>query len=162
METSELEMLKKIHAIFKSKKLKLSVAESCTGGFIGHMITSLSGASEFFDSSVVCYSSESKKKFLGIKKSMIKKYGAVSEETARAMAEAMRLKAGTDYALAITGNLGPAGMENKKAGLVFFAVASDAVTESKGMIFDGSRDEIKQAASLSALEFLCGVVSVWT
>ncbi len=162
MEINELEIIEKIHKVFKSKKLKLSIAESCTAGFISHLVTLLPGASEFFEASIICYSFRSKKKLLGIKESLLKKHGAVSEETAKAMAEAVRLKTKTDFGLAITGNLGPATIEGKKVGLVFIAVAFDAGTESKGMIFDGSRDEIKHAASMSALEFLHEVISTWT
>ncbi|MBI4684820.1 MAG: CinA family protein [Nitrospirae bacterium] len=148
--------------IFKSKRLSLSVAESCTAGLISHMLTLLPGASEFFDSSIICYSSESKQRLLNIKEAQIKKHGTVSEETAIAMAEMVRKKTGADVSLSITGNLGPVPIENRKAGLVFIAVSFNRGTESKGMIFDGSRNEIKQSASVAALEFLYEVVSVWT
>jgi PncC family amidohydrolase len=161
METSELELIRKIHGIFKSKNLSLSLAESCTAGFISSMIVHLPGASDFFDSSVVCYSLISKEKLLGVKKAILKRHGAVSEETARAMAESMRLKTKTDFALSITGNLGPEPIEDKKTGLVFIAVSFEDGIESKGMIFEGSREEIKLSASAAALEFLYGVVSVW-
>lgn len=162
MENFELDLIKKVHTIFKLKNLRLSIAESCTAGLISHMITSLPGASEFFDSSIICYSTKSKKGLLGIKESMLRKHGAVSEETAMAMAEAMRSKTETDFSLSITGNLGPSTMEGRRVGLVFIAVSSNAGIESKGMIFDGSRIEIKKTAAYSALEFLYEVVSVWT
>ncbi|HWR58653.1 MAG TPA: CinA family protein, partial [Thermodesulfovibrionales bacterium] len=115
-------MAKKIHRHFKMSGLRLSVAESCTGGLIAHLLTTLPGASEFFDSSVVCYSTESKIKLLGVKSSVIRKHGAVSEETARAMAVAVRNRRGTDLSLSTTGNLGPDAMEDKKVGVVFIAV----------------------------------------
>ncbi|OGW73326.1 MAG: hypothetical protein A3J81_05165 [Nitrospirae bacterium RIFOXYB2_FULL_43_5] len=73
----------------------------------------------------------------------------------------MRLRTKTDFALSITGNLGPEPIEDKKTGLVFIAVSFEGGIESKGMIFEGSRDEIKLSASAAALEFLYGVVSVW-
>lgn len=161
METSELELIRKIHGIFKSKNLRLSLAESCTAGFISSLIIQLPGASDFFDSAVVCYSPISKEKFLGVKKSILKRYGAVSEQTAKVMAKGVRLKAKTDFALSITGNLGPKPIEDKKAGLVFMAVSFEGGIESKGMMFEGSRDEIKVSASAAALEFLYGVVSIW-
>lgn len=161
METAELELIRKIHGIFKSKNLTLSLAESCTAGFISSLIVHVPGASDFFDSSVVCYSLISKEKLLGVKKTILKRHGAVSEETSKAMAESMRLKTKTDFALSITGNLGPEPIADKKAGLVFFAVSFDGGVESKGMMFEGSRDEIKRAAAIAALEFLHGVAAVW-
>ena len=161
METAELELIRKIHGIFKSKNLTLSLAESCTAGFISSLIVQVPGASDFFDSSVVCYSLISKEKLLGVKKAILKRHGTVSEETTKAMAESIRLKTKTDFALSITGNLGPKPIEDKKTGLVFIAVSFAGGIESKGMIFEGSRDEIKLSVSAAALEFLYGVVSVW-
>jgi len=161
METPELKLVRKLHGIFKSKNLRLSLAESCTAGFISSLIVHLPGASDFFDSAVVCYSPESKERLLAVKKSILKRYGAVSKQTAKAMAESVRLKTKTDFALSITGNLGPKPIEDKKTGLVFIAVSFAGGIESKGMIFEGSRDEIKRASSIAALEFLYGVVSVW-
>lgn len=161
METPELKLIRKLHGIFKSKNLRLSLAESCTAGFISSLIVHLPGASDFFDSAVVCYSPESKERLLAVKKSILKRYGAVSKQTAKAMAESVRLKTKTDFALSITGNLGPKPIEDKKIGLVFIAVSFEGGIESKGMIFEGSRDEIKRASSIAALEFLYGVVSVW-
>lgn len=167
METPELvmtcrELVRKLHGIFKSKKLTLSLAESCTAGFISSLIVQVPGASDFFDSAVVCYSPISKEKLLGVKKSILKRYGTVSEQTAKAMAESVRLKAKTDFALSITGNLSPKPIEDKKTGLVFIAVSFAGGIESEGMIFEGSRDEIKLSASVAALEFLYGVVSIWS
>lgn len=161
METPELKLIRKVHRIFKSKNLRLSLAESCTAGFISSLIVQVPGASDFFDSAIVCYSLISKEKLLGVQKAILKRHGTVSEETTKAMAESMRLKTKTDFALAITGNLGPKPIEDKKTGLVFIAVSFAGGIESKGMIFEGSRDEIKVSASAAALEFLYGVVSVW-
>jgi len=151
----------KIHACFKRSGLKLSVAESCTGGFISHLITALPGASLFFDSSIISYSNESKIKLLGISESLIRKHGAVSEEVARAMAAAIRKKRKTDYSLSTTGNLGPDPMEGKKVGLVYMAVDRGNETVSRGVLFDGTREEIKQRAALSALQLLSEVVEGW-
>lgn len=161
MENAELDIVRKLHIIFKAKSLILSVSESCTAGYLSHLITSLPGASDFYDSSVISYTPQAKNRLLGIKKSFLKKHGTVSEETAIEMAKAMMAKSKSDFALAVTGNLGPYPIENKKVGLVYIAVSSSKITESKGMLFDGSRDEIKKAASIAALEFLYGVVSVW-
>jgi len=153
--------MEKIHACFKHSGLTLSVAESCTGGLISHLITALPGASLFFDSSVVSYSNQSKVRLLGISQTLIRNYGVISEEVARAMAAAIRKKRKTDYSLSTTGNLGPETMEGKKVGLVYMAVDREAETVSRGMIFDGTREEIKQRAALSALQLLSEVVEVW-
>lgn len=163
METFDLEIVKKLHGLFKEKGLRLSVAESCTAGLISHLITNLPGASGFFDSSVVAYSADSKTKLLGVKGSLIKKHGTISEETARAMAEAARAKTKADVALAVTGSLGPAPVEDKKTGLVFIAVAAPhEKTSSRGFLFEGEREEIKLKASEAALHFLYEAVSVLT
>lgn len=142
--------------------MKLSVAESCTGGLISHLLTNLPGASLFLDSSVVSYSNESKIKLLGIRASLIKKYGSVSEETARAMAIAIREKRRTDFSLSITGNLGPEPIEGKRVGLVYMAVDWQKDTSSRGMIFEGEREEIKYQAALASLRFLSEVLETWT
>lgn len=163
MEPNPLEeIVREIHTLFKTANLRLSIAESCTGGLIGHLITGIPGASLFFDSSVVSYSTESKIKLLGVRRSVIKRHGAVSEETAVAMAKGIRSKRGTDFSLSITGNLGPEPMEGKKVGLVYMAVDWDKGTESKGMIYEGEREDIKLKAATGALQFLLEVVRLWT
>lgn len=154
--------MKKIHEEFRSRGLRLSVAESCTAGLVSHMLTALPGSSEFFDSSVVAYSTNAKRKLLGLKKSLIKECGVVSEEVARAMAEALRTKTGTDFTLAVTGIIGPESIEDKRVGLVYVAVSYEGGTQSKCFMFDGSREKIKNLASLSALDFLKDIVSQCT
>lgn len=155
-------MIERIHKRFKAAKLRLSLAESCTGGLISHLLTNLPGASAFFDSSIVCYSTESKIKLLGIRRSLIKRHGAVSEEVAREMATAVREKRETDFSLSITGNMGPEPMEEKKVGLVYMAVDRETETISKGMILEGDREEIKHGAAVASLQFLNEVLDVWT
>lgn len=161
MELSDTELIEQIHLSFKRSGFRLSVAESCTGGLIGHLLTGLPGASDFFDSSVVCYSVESKIQLVGVKRSVINKYGTISEETARAMAVAIRRKRKTDFSLSITGNLGPDPAEDKRVGLVYMAVDREKETLSKGMIFDGEREGIKRSAALTSLHFLSEVVEIW-
>lgn len=155
------ELLGEVHSFFKAAQISLSVAESCTGGLIAHLITSQPGASLFFDSSVVTYSTESKIKLLGVRRSIIKRHGAVSEEAAIAMAKGIRGKRGTDFSLSITGNLGPEPMEGKKIGLVYMAVDWERGTESKGMLYEGDREEIKLKSAIGALSFLLEVARSW-
>ena len=161
MDTVDRELIEKIHHRFTRAGLTLSIAESCTGGLISHLLTNLPGASLFFDSSVVCYSTESKVRLLGIRRSLIKGHGAVSEETAQAMAAAVRKRRATDFSLATTGNLGPNPMEDKKLGLVYMAVDWKRETVSKGMLFDGEREKIKHETARAALQFLSEVLEVW-
>ena len=161
MEITGAEITQKVHEAFKSKGLKLSVVESCTGGLIGHMLTELPGASAFLHSSMVCYSASAKHGLLGIKNSFLKKHGAISEDTAREMADRARAKTGADVSLAVAGVAGPGPVEGKEAGLVYIAVSTGAETSSRGFKFDGTRGEIKHAASTMALKFLYEAVSVW-
>lgn len=156
-----MEIIGKLQGLFAEKGIRLSVAESCTGGLIGHLITNMPGSSAFFHSSIVCYSPEAKTKLLGVRKSFLKKHGTVSEETARAMAEAVRKKTGADISIAVTGVTGPASVEGAGVGLVFVAVSSMAETTSRGYKFEGTRQEIKDAAAERALKFLFEAVSAW-
>ncbi len=152
------EITQKAHELFKKKGLTLSVAESCTGGLISHYITSLSGASEFFEAGVILYSRESKMKILGIPPEIISKYGVISEETAKEMAEKIRLLTGTDFSLSTTGNLGPNVLESKEKGLIYIAVSREGKTFSKELRLTGERMENKEDASLLALKLLIEVV----
>jgi PncC family amidohydrolase len=158
MDREILSVIKKVHELFKKKKLTLSVAESCTGGLISHYITILPGASSFFEAGVVSYSAETKKKLLCISGGIISKYGVVSEETAREMAEKVRLLTRTDYSLSTTGNLGPDVLEGKEKGLVYIAVSRKNKIFSKELRLKGSREDNKEKASLSALKFLIEAV----
>lgn len=162
MENYSLELSEKVSRVFLEKGLRLAVAESCTGGLVSHLLTNVPGASGFFEASLVCYSRKAKMKALGLRKSFLDTHGTINEETARAMAEAVRKKTKTDFSVATTGNLGPDTLEDRKAGLVFIAVAYEENTTSIGFIFEGSRQEIKQLAAAAALELLYEAVSVWS
>jgi len=156
-----LDVIRKVHELFKKKGLTLSVAESCTGGLISHYITTLPGASKFFQAGVVSYSAEAKKKIFGISSEIISKHGVVSEETAKEMAEKLRTLTGTDYSLSTTGNLGPDVLEGKERGLIYTAVSKEGRTFSKELRLKGGREENKKEASLSALNFLIEVLEKW-
>jgi PncC family amidohydrolase len=143
-----------VHALFRTRGITLSVAESCTGGLISNYITSLPGASSFFEAGVVSYSAVAKEKILGVSPETIAAYGVVSEQTAREMAENIRKLAGTDFALSTTGNLGPDVLEGKALGLVYIAVSGGGERCSRELHLKGSREENKEEASRMALEFL--------
>src|SRR5579862_1149004 len=103
----------------------LAVAESCTGGQLAAAITDLPGASSFFLGGVVAYSNDLKERLLGVPSTTLREHGAVSEETARAMAEGIRARAGSAIGVSTTGIAGPAGeTETKPVGLVHIAVAT--------------------------------------
>ena len=158
MKQELLKVIKKVHKIFKKKGLTLSIAESCTGGLISHYITTLSGASAFFIAGIVSYSGDAKKTLLGVSSKTIQHYGVVSEETAREMAEKVRLLTKTDYSISTTGNLGPDVLEGKKQWLVYIAASKDGKTISKKLQLKGDREANKEEASLSALRLLIELI----
>jgi PncC family amidohydrolase len=158
MHVSPENLVKEIHRAFTERNLTLSVAESCTGGLIADLITDVPGASEFFDSGIITYSNSAKTDVIGVRQITIIKWGAVSKETAREMADGIRNMRKTDFSLAVTGNVGPSAMEDKEIGLVYFAVASREDTFSKKMNFSGKRREIKKQAAVEGLHFLLEMV----
>ncbi len=159
MNKKVLDVTKKVHEIFKEKSLTLSVAESCTGGLISHYITTLPGASDFFEAGVVSYSVEAKREILGISPDVISKYGVVSEEVAKEMAEKVRSLTGTDYSLSTTGNLGPEVLERKEKGRIYIAVSKEGQIFSRELRLSGSREVNKEETSLLALKLLIEVIT---
>jgi len=135
--------------------IKLAAAESCTGGLLGKMITDLPGSSGYFWGGVISYSNEAKQCILGVREDTLLKYGAVSRETAREMAEGIRKISGADVALAITGIAGPeGGSAEKPVGLVYIALAYDNGCEVKELRFGLGRDLIRILSAKSALDLL--------
>ncbi|MEN6356527.1 MAG: competence/damage-inducible protein A [Armatimonadota bacterium] len=135
--------------------LTLSLAESCTGGLVANRITDIPGSSAAFMVGVVSYANQAKMDFLGVDEQLLINYGAVSEQVARAMAEGVRRRSGTDVALSITGIAGPSGgTPEKPVGLVYMALASDMGTAAERYQFVGSRINIKLSASQFALNML--------
>jgi PncC family amidohydrolase len=162
MSVNSDELVSKIQKLFIEKSLTLTVAESCTGGLVAHMITSVPGASAFFDSSLVSYSVDAKKRLLDVKRSTIKNHGVVSEQAAIEMAHGAEILTGADVVVSITGNLGPTAMEDKPIGLVYMAVSSGAESTTRGARFDGDRERVNEQAAEAALRFLYEAVSAWT
>lgn len=158
MKQDLLDVAQRVHKLFRDKGLSLAVAESCTGGLISHLITSLSGASLFFKAGVVSYSEEAKKDILHVSPETIRKFGMVSEETAVVMADGIRSISGSDYALSTTGNLGPDVLEGKAKGLVFIAVCRKDKAVTLQLLLKGDREENKEEAALSSLRFLAEIV----
>ncbi len=148
------ETAKKLCTALKARSLTVTTAESCTGGMIAGAITSVSGSSECFGYGFVTYANDAKSKLIGVKTDTLKKFGAVSYETAKEMAEGALSVSGADIAIAVTGIAGPAGgTEEKPVGLVYISVASkDLETKVYKNLFDGNRDEVRQHTVVRALE----------
>lgn len=133
----------------------LALAESCTGGMISQRITRVAGSSDYFLGGVVAYSNELKQQLLGVEESVLVEYGAVSSETAQAMAEGVRRVTGADIALAVTGIAGPSGGTTEKpVGTVCFGLATSGETDDFKFCFDGERWQIQEAAANKALDIL--------
>ena len=133
----------------------VSVAESCTGGLIGTRLTEVPGSSAYFLEGAVTYSNEAKIRTLGVDAETLRTKGAVSPETAEQMARGMRVRAGTDFAVSVTGIAGPGGgSEGKPVGTVFIGYADDSGVRSLKIVLPGDRYLIRWRSSQAALDFL--------
>jgi nicotinamide-nucleotide amidase len=141
--------------MLKEKKAMLATAESCTGGRLASLITDIPGSSEWFERGAVTYSNASKTEILGVPESLIKTFGAVSSETAVAMAKGIRKLSKTDYGIGITGIAGPGGGTTEKPiGTVHIALdAEDGVIERE-LHFATTREWFKKVVSFAALDLL--------
>ena len=136
----------------------LATAESCTGGLLSGVLTSVPGASEVFMCGYVTYSDGSKKDLLGVAPSLIECFGVVSEEVACAMAKGALLRSEVNVAVSITGIAGPGGATQKKpVGLVCMGLATQGNIKSWGMHFTGNRQDIREASVMEALQILLRV-----
>lgn len=144
-----------IGRMLKERGLTLSTAESCTGGFIAHMLTSVPGSSAYFNGSVVAYANSAKMELLGVKKETLEAHGAVSEETVIQMAEGARSKFGTTYALATSGVAGPGGgTEEKPVGTIWLACAGPDGTKAIKVMMLKDRSSNIEFGSVAALNML--------
>ncbi len=133
----------------------LALAESCTGGYIAHRLTNVPGASAVFLCGLITYSNQAKQRFLGVKTETLSAQGAVSEPTAREMAEGARSRAGADFALAVTGIAGPTGgTPGKPVGTVYIALATGQETIVERYLNPYDRETFKHVTSQQALELL--------
>jgi len=144
-----------VAALLIERKLTLAVAESCTGGLLAARLTSVPGASAFLERGYVTYSNQSKLELLGVDPAMLASAGAVSAETAAAMAAGARRAARADVGVAITGIAGPdGGTPDKPVGLVFIATEGPAGNRVRRIQFIGARERVRFQASQAALEML--------
>jgi len=144
----------------RNKGWTLSIAESCTGGLISDRITDVSGSSDYFEGGMVTYSNKSKAKHLRIPLEYIKRYGAVSPQVAKKMAQGVRKAFNTTFGLSTTGVAGPTGgTKRSPVGRVFIGIASGRRTWVKKLDLKGSRREIKEKATEKALQFFYGKIA---
>ncbi len=149
-----MKLEKVIGTLLRKRKWTLSVSESCTGGLICDRITNVSGSSDYFMGGMVTYSNESKAKHLGIPLNYIKRYGAVSPQVARKMAQGVRKAFGTNFGLSTTGVAGPTGgTKRSPVGRVFIGLASGRRTWVWKEDLKGNRKEIKKKATEKALQY---------
>jgi len=139
----------------KSSQKTLALAESCTGGYISHLITLIPGSSSFFLGGVVSYSNDLKSGLLGVPAATLQEFGAVSLETVKKMAEGVREKTGADYGLAVSGIMGPTGdTPEKPLGLVWVGISSTEKTETTSFRFRFDRKRNIELTAVYALDFL--------
>jgi nicotinamide-nucleotide amidase len=144
-----------VHELLRERKLTLAVAESCTGGLVGGMLTDVPGSSETFVGGAIAYSNLLKEKLLGVPRSLLEEHGAVSEACALAMARGAQARFGADLAVAITGIAGPSGgTPEKPVGLVHFAAVHGAESRSVSLRYPASRERVRQLSAWNALSLV--------
>jgi nicotinamide-nucleotide amidase len=151
----------KLLADARVKKLKIAIAESCTGGLVAGLLTEIAGSSDVFERGFVTYSNRAKQDLLGVPAAMIRQYGAVSEAVARAMAEGAIRNSVAQLAIAITGVAGPGGgSDEKPVGLVHItaARAGEATLHRECRFGDIGRSEIRLKSVETAMEMLQSLV----
>ena len=155
-----MDKLKKIVNLLKRKKLKITVAESCTGGLLSSSITSVSGSSKIFNLGLVTYSNQSKNSILKIPKKIIRKYGAVSYETCLSMVQNLSKIAKTGISVSITGIAGPKGGTKKKpVGLIYIGIKRGNKTLVKKHLFrNKGRLYIQKAAVNKSLDLILSFI----
>jgi nicotinamide-nucleotide amidase len=139
----------------RATHLTVAVAESCTGGMLGERLTAIAGSSDVFLGGIIAYDDRVKQALLGVDAGILEAHGAVSVETAAAMASGVRKKTGAVVGIAITGIAGPGGgTEEKPVGTVCIALNGDGITSAKALRLIGDREEIRRRSAQSALDLL--------
>ncbi|HNB25849.1 MAG TPA: CinA family protein [Alphaproteobacteria bacterium] len=146
--------------LYRARHLRLATAESCTGGMIAAALTDIAGSSDVVERGFVTYSNEAKTEMLGVPADLIAKFGAVSEQVAREMAQGALRHAHVDVAVAVTGIAGPGGgSKEKPVGLVYLATSrKGGETRCERKLFPGDRAAIRRATVARALELLAEAV----
>jgi len=153
--TDEETLEEVVGKLLKAKNLKIAIAESCTGGMLGEMITRIPGSSKYFQGGVISYSAKVKEDLLKVAPEVIKKYGEVSEQVARLMAERVRINCHSNIGISITGIAGPGGAtEKKKVGLVYIALVDEKNTITQKHQLFGDRQLIRLRSTRRAINLL--------
>lgn len=159
MNSTTFQLAIKVGNRLREVRLYLTTAESCTGGGIASAITDVSGSSAWFDRGFVSYSNMAKTEMLGVPPALIDRYGAVSEQTARAMAEGALRHSRAQIALSVTGIAGPGGgTEEKPVGTVCFGWAVHHTSKTETRRFKGERDAVRQQTIEHALRELLNFI----
>jgi len=145
---------KQFGGMLRSCGKTVATAESCTGGYIAHLITSVAGCSEYYKGGVVAYTNEMKVNFLGVDAADIEQFGAVSEPVVRQMADGVMKLTGADYAIATSGVAGPGGTEEKPVGTVWIGIATPKRTIARRFVFSYTRERNIAKAAVKAMELL--------
>lgn len=154
-ESGQKSLEEKVVELLAERHYTVTTAESCTGGMIAGTIVNAAGASEVLNEGYITYSNEAKERLVGVSHETLERFGAVSEQTAREMAEGAARAAGADAALSATGIAGPGGgTEEKPVGLVYIGCTLNGKTEVKECRFDGNRMENRLHTVKTALEML--------
>ena len=154
-EDEDVGLAEVVEQLLLARGERLALAESCTGGLIGHLCVSVPGSSQWLDRDFVTYSNEAKEQMVAVQKETLREFGAVSEETATEMAQGARAAAATHWAVAVTGISGPSGgSADKPVGTTCFAVAGPAGTRSRTLRFGRDRNSNRSWAAAIALDML--------
>ncbi len=144
-----------IGRLLKDRRLTLAVAESCTGGLVGHRITDVPGSSNYYRGSIVAYASDVKERLLGVPRETLLIHGAVSEPTAREMARGVRSLLDADLGVSATGIAGPAGgTPEKPVGLVYIGLIAPDGESVERYVWDGDRWENKMRTAEAVLDLV--------
>ena len=146
---------KTVGKILRANGMRLAVAESCTGGLIGHMLTNIPGSSTYYMGSITAYSYEAKVRLLGVNWATLEEFGAVSPETVGEMALGVRRTMAADVGLSVSGIAGPGGgTEDKPVGTVVFGLSMPKGTLTTTKVFSGDRLAVKEKTAEYALNYL--------
>ena len=141
--------------LLQQKNKQFAVAESCTGGLISHLLTSVAGSSSYYLGGVTSYANSMKTTYLGVAEQLLLDHGAVSPEVAEAMALGMRERSGADISLSVTGLAGPdGGSDEKPVGTVFIGIADEKGIQVQRFLFSGNRLEIQRITAQTALDLI--------
>ena len=150
--------IKRVDAIldrFTKNKLRIAIAESCTGGYISNMITNVSGSSKVFDRGIICYSNQAKIELVKVDPHVIEKFGAVSEEVVKQLANNVRLLSNVDIGIGISGIAGPTGgTKEKPVGLVYIGFSTEKEISIEKYNFKTDRITFKKMVLDKVLAFL--------